>query len=379
MLMRMNTIITKLGGVQAWNKTNSLVWIQHRMYTRQLTETSGVPPSTDPFSCKGAEYGKNKNLDFMRECSEGFPGSLVPEQIADGQMNYVAISESGMLLLHVFHGVQICAKDKKNSCPGNPMLRWALNQIEKLKENLEPRVSTFIYIKHMVKMLQHVMLGVIDLAENIRPHGLSCYAKKKCKAHLPNCPKIVKKVMNGPLKKATEIQKELMIQSSATPTLLLMPSFEIYGHVLLCLGKYAKAKTMFEASLQERMGRSLSVLGLARANTLLGNVQQADYFYKYLRKQLRNADNDNPMVKESEQWSMSHGLAETLRDQLFLPYFLKDDEETPVHHGEPNPANLASYSCCYYSRCYPRPRVSPEAEPAANSAALHWERVHCDL
>ena len=335
MLMRMNTIITKLGGVQAWDKTKSLIWIQHRMYTRQFIETSDVPPSTDPFSCNSEEYGKNKNLDFMRECSDGFPRSLVPEPISDGRMNHAAISESGMLLLHIFHGVQICAKDKKNSCPGNPMLHWAVNQIEKLGENLEPRVNIYDYTKQLVKMLHQVMLGVLDLAENIRPHGLSCYAKKKCKAHIPNFPKISKMVMNGPLKKATEIQRELMIQSSVTQTLLFMPSFEIYGHVLLCLGKYKKAKAMFEASLQKRMGRSLSLLGLARAYALLGNVQRADYFYKYLRKQLKNADNDNPMVKESEQWAMSHGLSETLLDQLFLPYFLKDNEETPVHHGEP--------------------------------------------
>ena len=334
----MKSIITKLGGAQDWKKTEKLLWIQHRMYTRQLTETSGVPPSIDPFSCKaGTEYGKNKNFDFMRECTDGFPGSLVQKNpVSDGNMNYAAISESGMLLLHVFHGVQVCAKDKKSLCTSHPLLRWAVNQTEMLRENLKPRVSTFDYTKHMAEMLHHVMLGVIDLAENIRPHGLACYAKKSCKARIPNFQNIVNKAMNGPLKNATKIQKDLMIQSAATPTLLFMPSFEIYGHVLLSLEKYAEAKAMFEDSLQERMGRTLSILGLARAHALLGNVQQANYFYKYLRKQLKKADNDNPMVKEAERWSTSHGQAETLRDQLFLPYFLKQEEEKSPPYGEPN-------------------------------------------
>ena len=52
------------------------------------------------------------------------------------------------------------------------------------------------------------MLGLIDLAENIRPHGLTCYTQKKCKADIEKFSDIVSKVVNGPLKRATEIQKK---------------------------------------------------------------------------------------------------------------------------------------------------------------------------
>ena len=337
-LLRLNLIISKLGGVLNWEKTKSLVWIQHRMYTRQLVESFGVGPSTDPFGCnaekKNLETLNNlenlnfKNLKTLHKCTDGFVGSLVSEPLEDGTMNYAAISELGMLLLHVFHGVQVCAKDKISSCPSNLLLNWAVKQSEKLINDLESRKSLHEYTKHMAQMLHHVMLGLIDLAENIRPHGLTCYTQKKCKADIEKFSDIVSKVVNGPLKRATEIQKKLMIQSSATVTLLYMPSYEIYGHVLLFFDKYAEAKEMFETSLQERMGRAVSLLGLARAHAMLGNKQQADYFYKYLRKQLRQADKNNPMVKEAKRWSKSSSQAEKLRNRWFFPYFLKRPQKS---------------------------------------------------
>ena len=72
--------------------------------------------------------------------------------------------------------------------------------------------------------------------------------------------------------------------------------------------RYNEAKKMFESSLEERMGRTQSLLGLARAHSVLGNTKQATYFYKYLRTQLQQADKDmflgldNLAVKEAELW-----------------------------------------------------------------------------
>ena len=51
-----------------------------------------------------------------------------------------------------------------------------------------------------------------------------------------------------------------------------MPSYEVLGYVLLAKQRYKQARGMFEASLEERMGRTLSLLGLARAHSMLGNT-----------------------------------------------------------------------------------------------------------
>ena len=49
-------------------------------------------------------------------------------------------------------------------------------------------------------------------------------------------------------------------------------------YVLLVTKEYKRAKGEFEASLEEKMGRTLSLLGLARAHPLLGDTKQATYF-----------------------------------------------------------------------------------------------------
>ena len=54
---------------------------------------------------------------------------------------------------------------------------------------------------------------------------------------------------------------------------------------------------------------------------MLGNSHQADYFYKYLRTQLEDADEDNMVLNEAENWDMGYITAETLRENWFWPYF----------------------------------------------------------
>ena len=87
---------------------------------------------------------------------------------------------------------------------------------------------------------------------------------------------------------------------------------------------------MFETSIEERMGRSLSLLGLARAHSMLGNDKEADYFYKYLRTQLKTSDKNNPMVKEAENWvklkksksSEAKSKSESSYNSWFWPFLL---------------------------------------------------------
>ena len=294
MMSKVDSMISKLGGPGAWNKTKELIWIQHRMHARQILESFGDPDvDNDSILFEGWKYQYDK--------------------IKNGEMIYAAISQLGLLLVHVLKGAKNCSEDNAIFCQSNPMLNSALRQTKRLIQNLESRKSVFEYTKQSAKMLHKVFQGIKNLAEHARPYGLKCLIKKDCKAREKN---FVSKLLTGPLKKATEIQKKFMIQNSATPTLLFMPSYEIYGYVLLALEKYKQAQKMFETSLMERMGRTLSLLGLARSHARLGNTKKAKYFYQYLRTQLQDSDQNNPVGREAENWS------ESTRDHWFWPYYL---------------------------------------------------------
>ena len=75
---------------------------------------------------------------------------------------------------------------------------------------------------------------------------------------------------------------------------------------------------MFETSLKRRMGRTLSLLGLARAHSMLGDTEKADYFYQYLKFQLQESDQANPVVREADRWLQSRQAS---REDWFLPNY----------------------------------------------------------
>jgi len=326
LLLRINRIIDKLGGAKEWKKTKSMIGKQHRMHTRQLTEAFEINQrNKDIFGCMRSLAREKVNKEreprsYEHKCTNGLHGSMVAKPITDGEIIYAARAELGILLIYTLRESWTCALNKKKSCKKNPILKWAVKQSKNLKEDLKSRKSVEGYTKSMAKMLYHVILGMVDLADKVRPHGLECLARGSCK-HGDGYDDIVNKIMKGPLQKAAYIQKTEMIQSAATPSLLFMPSYEVYGHVLLFFEKYAEAKEMFEASLEDRAGRSLSLLGLARAHSMLGNKQKADYFYLYLKTQLQQADKGNLMVEEAKLWTESKIPAEKLRNQWFWPYF----------------------------------------------------------
>ena len=54
------------------------------------------------------------------------------------------------------------------------------------------------------------------------------------------------------------------------PPAIVKPSHEIYGEVLLALGRPADAQTRFEKALQRAPRRTLSLVGLARATQAAG-------------------------------------------------------------------------------------------------------------
>jgi len=103
------------------------------------------------------------------------------------------------------------------------------------------------------------------------------------------------------LKNATAIQDQ-MKQTYLTVTLLFIPSYELYGQVLLMLEEYEEAAQMFEKSILNTMGRTNSLVGLARSHAMLGHQEDADYFYGYVKEQLEGADKGNLYVREVNKW-----------------------------------------------------------------------------
>ena len=76
MLSRVDSIISKLGGAERWSRTRDLIWIQQRMTARQQIESLG------------------SELEFS---FDGYKTVIAEDEspIADGTMNYAAISELG--------------------------------------------------------------------------------------------------------------------------------------------------------------------------------------------------------------------------------------------------------------------------------------------
>ena len=60
-------------------------------------------------------------------------------------------------------------------------------QLEDLGEHLEDRENTFQFVKCLTNtkgcgggMYHQIFLGVVDLAETVRPHGFPCYENHRC-------------------------------------------------------------------------------------------------------------------------------------------------------------------------------------------------------
>lgn len=81
----------------------------------------------------------------------------------------------------------------------------------------------------------------------------------------------------------------------------LKPTLELYGEVLLMLGRPQDAIEQFEASLVRRPRRPASLVGAARASALMGNSSTASRYYATLVEMWSAADVDHPWLTEAKQ------------------------------------------------------------------------------
>ena len=82
------------------------------------------------------------------------------------------------------------------------------------------------------------------------------------------------------------------------PPVVVKPSHELLGEILFEQGRAAEARAEFEAALAHAPGRSLSLLGLARAAAKAGDAAASREAYAALEKNWARADQDLPGRRE---------------------------------------------------------------------------------
>jgi len=82
------------------------------------------------------------------------------------------------------------------------------------------------------------------------------------------------------------------------PPVVVKPAHELAGEILLELGRPAEARQEFEAALARAPGRSLSLLGLARAARKAGDAAASREAYAALARNWIQADADLPQRRE---------------------------------------------------------------------------------
>jgi predicted Zn-dependent protease len=75
------------------------------------------------------------------------------------------------------------------------------------------------------------------------------------------------------------------------PPVIVKPSHEVYGEVLLSLGRHQEAMAEFEKALERAPRRSLSLAGLARASLKAGNMETVERACAELGMIYSGADN----------------------------------------------------------------------------------------
>jgi tetratricopeptide (TPR) repeat protein len=86
------------------------------------------------------------------------------------------------------------------------------------------------------------------------------------------------------------------------PPAIFKPPQELLGELLLKDGKPQQAREAFESSLKRAPNRSLSLLGLARAQDAAGDKVAAATTYKQLLANWKSADSGNPDVAEAKHY-----------------------------------------------------------------------------
>lgn len=87
------------------------------------------------------------------------------------------------------------------------------------------------------------------------------------------------------------------------PPMLIKPTHELFGEILLRAGKPAEAAAMFRMSLLRQPNRARSLLGAARAAAQSGDKASAAAAYQKLLSQWQQADESLPELREAREYA----------------------------------------------------------------------------
>ena len=102
------------------------------------------------------------------------------------------------------------------------------------------------------------------------------------------------------MKKATALEEAMSPPSG--PPILIKPTHELFGEILLRAGKPAEAAEQFRVALLRQPNRARSLLGLARAAAQSGDQTTAATTYAKFLEQWKQADKELPELREAHDY-----------------------------------------------------------------------------
>jgi tetratricopeptide (TPR) repeat protein len=101
---------------------------------------------------------------------------------------------------------------------------------------------------------------------------------------------------------AAAVAIEDSIDSLSQPPYPIIPAHELFGSMLMEMGKPAEARKHFEETLRRTPGRPKAIAGIARAAEAMGDTATASDQYTRLLEMWKNADPDRPELQAARRF-----------------------------------------------------------------------------
>jgi tetratricopeptide (TPR) repeat protein len=95
------------------------------------------------------------------------------------------------------------------------------------------------------------------------------------------------------------------IDSLSQPPYPIIPAHELYGSMLMDMGRPAEARKHFEEALRRTPGRPKAIAGIARAAEAMGDAATARAQYTRLMEMWKSADHDRPELQAARRFLLA--------------------------------------------------------------------------
>jgi tetratricopeptide (TPR) repeat protein len=92
------------------------------------------------------------------------------------------------------------------------------------------------------------------------------------------------------------------IDSLSQPPYPIIPAHELYGSLLMEMGRHAEARKHFEETLRRTPGRPKAIVGIAKAAEAMGDAETARAHYTRLVEMWKRADPDRPELAAARRF-----------------------------------------------------------------------------